>query len=219
MEVGVEQFNTVTDETSIVAQNDKVYVVLGEVEEVIGVWAETDVDRTNNLYTGGSFDGSKLTLGTPTTAGTRVVASYIQREGLNTVSVDWIVESCETRLRGKLFDEDNDYNLQNPTDLKEKMAREYWIVMSLINAYLLLNNVNMIQSDANISTFDFSTMSKLWGEGMSADALFNRWFMVLRDLEDTLFILDADASIFTEGQVEGYWKDEDMFVDWLTFRD
>ena len=103
----------------------------------------------------------------------------------------------------------------DPNDFLASGMRVYWQLLTLANAYLNMNNVNFIQSDANISLFNFQTMSKLWGEGMSTDALFNRLFQRIEQLRRKLIMYTTESSVYESPEGVDWWKDSSMFSDWL----
>jgi hypothetical protein len=85
----------------------------------------------------------------------------------------------------------------------------------MANAYLMLNNVNFVQSDANMALFNFQTMSKLWGEGMSTDSLFMRLYQRLDQIRKALFDLSHETSGYVYEDGVGLWANNNLITDWI----
>ena len=82
-EIGREQYIN-EEEVNIVGSNNKVYLQFQDVEDVVGVWLSSDIEKTGtNYWTGGSLDSRKgiVTLGTSLAPNTEVVVVYIRKNG------------------------------------------------------------------------------------------------------------------------------------------
>lgn len=214
MEIGTEQYNEAKDERRTVTISGKIWVLTGRIQEVIGVWGVNDGNRITNLATSGAHDGKAITLDVVQPAGTEVLAAYISKEGLNDVTAQIVIDWGHEEVLGEL--QDPDLNLFTPTTQIERLARVYWQMIVMYNAYLMLNNVNFVQSDGNISLFSYAQMSKLWGEGMSTDALFMRLDNKIGRVQKTLMLLTTSADVYVGPSYLDVWKDEDMLSDWLS---
>lgn len=214
MEIGNQQFHLNQDERRMVGNSNTIKTLFPRINEVIGVWLADDYEKTGTNYAiGGGSDQNTIYLGVPLPAGTEVSVSYIIADGLNDITAQTVIDWAEVEVKADLLDFTLD--LINPTTNEERTAAVYWEMLTMANAYLLLNNVNFVQSDANISMFNYQTMSKLWGEGMSTDALFNRLFQRISMVRNACFMLLSSASTFVSEEIQGFWKDDNMLTDWL----
>jgi len=213
MEIGTEQFNESIDERRSVTVSGKVYVIFGRIVDVIGVWDVDDGDRTINLASTGNHDKKSITLDVSRPAGTEVLVSYVDKDGLNDKTAQTVIDWAYSEVLADI--QDFELDLYDPSNPLETIMRTYWQMLTLYNAYLLMNNVNFIQSDGNISLFNYQQMSKLWGEGMSTDALFQRLLERIERVRRTAFNLSHDADVAVNPPWMDVWKDPDMLTDWI----
>lgn len=214
MEIGNKQFNQVIDERRLVGQNNSVKTLFQRIEQIIGVWLATDYDKSGtNYYSLGGNDGETIYLGTPLNAGTEIVCSYIVADGMNDVVAQRVIDWARWEVLADI--QDFTLNIDNPSTNIERVCKVYWEMLTMANAYLILNNVNFVQSDANMSLFNFQTMSKLWGEGMSTDALFMRLYQRLDQIRKALFDLSHELTgyVFEDGL--GLWANDNIITDWI----
>lgn len=216
MEIGQIQYNTFTDELRMVGSDDTVYTLFGRIVDVIGVWLMSDVVKASDLYgASGSNDGHRVKLGTATTPGTYVTVSYVIADGMNENAAKEMIDQAKYQVKLQLME--TDLNLDVPVTDFDHLARSYWIMLTLYGSYLLMNNVNFIQGDANLSLFNYQYSSKLWGEGMSTDALFMRLWVKLNELRKDLFMATDIANVYvSEGTTQSYWTDTSMLKGWLS---
>jgi len=214
MEIGNQQFHQVIDERRLVGQNDTVKPLFQRLEEVIGVWLATDYTKTGtNYFSSGGLDQTTIFLGSPLSAGTEVVCSYIVADGMNDVVAQRVIDWARWEVLADL--QDFTLNIDNPVTNMERVTKVYWEVLTMANAYLMLNNVNFVQSDANMALFNFQTMSKLWGEGMSTDALFMRLYQRLDQIRKALFDLSHEDSGYVYEDGVGLWANDEIITDWI----
>lgn len=214
MEIGNKQFNQVIDERRLVGQNNTVKTLFQRIEEVIGVWLGTDYAKTGtNYFSSGGLDQETIFLGTPLSAGTEVVCSYIVADGMNDIVAQRVIDWARWEVLADL--QDFTLNIDNPSTNMERVCRVYWEMLTMANAYLMLNNVNFVQSDANMALFNFQTMSKLWGEGMSTDALFMRLYQRLDQIRKALFDLSHEISGYVYEDGLGLWANDNNLTDWI----
>jgi hypothetical protein len=215
LEIGSKQFHQIIDERRLVGQNNTVKTLFQRIEEVIGVWLASDFDKSGtNYFTTGGNDKETIYLGAALPAGTEIVTSYIVADGLNDLSAQRMIDWARWEVLGEI--QDFTLNIDNPITNIERVCRVYWEMLTMANAYLLMNNVNFVQSDANMSlAFSYQTMSKLWGEGMSTDALFMRLYQRLEQIRKTLFDLSHASDGYQYENEVGLWEDPTIFNSWL----
>jgi hypothetical protein len=187
---------------------------LQRIEEVIGVWLATDYDKSGtNYFSSGGNDQETIYLGSPLAAGTEVVCSYIVADGLNDVAAQRMIDWSRWEVLAEM--QDFTLNIDNPVTNVERVCRVYWEMLAMANAYLLMSNVNFVQSDANMSLFNYQTMSKLWGEGMSTDALFVRLFQRLEQVRKSLFDLSHEVTGYAYEDDVGLWENDTVIEAWV----
>ena len=215
MEIGNRQFHQVIDERRLVGQNNAIKPLFQRIEEVIGVWLANDYTKSGiEYYSSGGNDQETIYLGTPLSAGTEVTCSYIVADGLNDTTAQRVIDWARWEVLAEL--QDFTLNIDNPITNIERVTKVYWEMLTMANAYLMLNNVNFIQSDANMALFNYQTMSKLWGEGMSTDALFVRLFQRLEQIRKSLFDLSHEESGYAYEEELGLWEDPTIISSWIT---
>lgn len=215
LEIGSKQFHQIIDERRMVGQNSTIKTLFQRIEEVIGVWLTTDFDKTGtNYFTSGGNDQETIYLGSSLDAGIEVVCSYIVADGLNDLSAQRMIDWARWEVLGEI--QDFTLNIDNPVTNIERVCRVYWEMLTMANAYLLMNNVNFVQSDANMSlAFSYQTMSKLWGEGMSTDALFMRLYQRLDQIRKVLYDLSHESSGYAYEDTLGLWQNDDVITSWI----
>jgi hypothetical protein len=215
LEIGNKQYHQIIDERRLVGQNDTVKTLFQRVQEVIGVWLASDYDKSGtNYFTSGGNDQETIYLGSALTPGTEVVCSYIVADGLNDVAAQRVIDWARWEVLGEL--QDFTLNIDNPVTNIERVCKVYWEMLTMANAYLLMNNVNFVQSDANMSLFNYQTMSKLWGEGMSTDALFMRLYQRLEQIRKVLFDLTHAADGYVYEDTLGLWENDNVIETWIS---
>jgi len=213
MEIGTQQFNLVREERRFVTAKKLVWTLFPNIVDVIGVFHLADKTKITNLAPSGAHDDNTITIEGSANAGDEVVCDYVVAEGLNDATAQTVIDWAKFEVIGEL--NDSSLDIVNGTSDIEQLARVYWQLNSMLYAYLMLNNVNFVQSDANIALFNFQTMSKLWGEGMSTDALFQRLMLKIDKTQRTLMMMTTDSDVFDDTTFTPFWRDENMFRDWL----
>ena len=65
-----------------------------------------------------------------------------------------------------------EYNFDDPQDDLDRFAKKVAHRLSVFHCMLILNSGNIIQSGYNFRLVDFEIQTKLWGEGMISQTLF-----------------------------------------------
>ena len=167
---------SVKDELVYPATLYKLYLPRTRILSVEGIWALTDDTHTGtNYYTGGGFDKSTgvVWLGSPLALLHQMVrVDYTWESG---VSDDTILHHLNgSRLfvinyTGIEFDYGK--ALTNLTKGAEAMA----LAGTILSCVLSVNGANVAQMGYNFRLDEFEIQTKLWGEGMIAEALFNQY--------------------------------------------
>ncbi len=215
LEIGSKQYHQIIDERRLVGKNDTIKTLFQRIQEVIGVWLATDYNKSEIDYSvSGGNDGETIYLGTALSAGTEIVTSYIVADGLTDSSAQRMIDWARWEVLGEI--QDFTLDIDNPITNIERVCRVYWEMLTMANAYLLMNNVNFVQSDANMSlAFSYQTMSKLWGEGMSTDALFMRLYQRLDQIRKVLYDLSHESDGYVYEDELGLWNNDAVMDSWL----
>jgi len=171
-EIGRTQHTVEFNEFQTTIGTDTVYVDYQDIAEVSGIWLVTDTDKSGtNYYTNGSYDGKfgKITLGTSApSADTEIIASYVRRIGLIDTEIAQHFTAAQAYVLVHIWDEfDFSDTLQNYNVL----GRETVYSLSSYWCLLALNMGNALQTGFNYRVEEFEIQTKLWGEGMIAEAL------------------------------------------------
>ncbi|KKN51948.1 hypothetical protein LCGC14_0617850 [marine sediment metagenome] len=216
LEIGSKQYHQIIDERRLVGKDDSIKTLFQRIQEVIGVWLATDYDKSGTDYSiSGGNDGETIYLGASLPAGTEIVTSYIVADGLTDLGAQRMIDWARWEVLGEI--QDFTLDIDNPVTNIERVCRVYWEMLTMANAYLLMNNVNFVQSDANMSlAFSYQTMSKLWGEGMSTDALFMRLYQRLDQIRKVLYDLSHESDGYVYEDSLGLWNNDAVMDSWLS---
>lgn len=193
---------TVQDEMVYPATLTSLFVSRIRIKDVIGVWIFTDDDHSGtNYYTGGGFSEStgKIWLGTTlvsTAAFVRV--SYTWESGVDDETIQWHLDSSKIWVINYTGIEfaygDASTNLQ-------KGAEAMAVAAAVLGAILTVNGANVAQMGYNFRLHEFEVQTKLWGEGMIAEALFGVyiqrvqwWLATLGKAGEVLLVNQPDTT-------------------------
>jgi len=122
-EIGREQHLVEEDEIQIAVSANTIYADYQEIVEVGGVWLSSDISKTTNLYTGGSFERKSgiITLGTPVSPSDEVIVLYARKHGLTDVEIQAHYDAAKVYVSFLLHYDD--YVFDNPTEDLDILAR------------------------------------------------------------------------------------------------
>lgn len=172
-EAGELRVMSIQDEMIYPATLSTLYVSRPRINSVIGVYLFDDNEHSGtNYYTGGGFDEStgKIWLGTPlvsTAAYARV--SYTWESGIDDETIQWHLDSSKTWVINYTGIE---FAYGDASTNLEKGAEAMAIAAAILGAVLTINGANVAQLGYNFRLHEFEVQTKLWGEGMIAEALF-----------------------------------------------
>lgn len=173
---GELRVNAVNDELVAPSDLTTIYLPRRRITKVGGVWLDTDADHAlTNYYTGGGFDANsgKIWLGTPLPTTSRYVrVDYTWESGINDDAI-WM------HLYGARNFTINwtgiDFTYGNCTTNRDRGAESMSIAGTMLASILTMNGANVAQLGYNFRLDEFEIQSKLWGEGMIAQALFKMY--------------------------------------------
>jgi len=168
--------------------NDEVlYTAFNDVMNIQGIWLDTDINHSGTNYYSGSTiypNEGKIVLTQALPVGQEeMLITYASRDGLSDDTIQANIEMAKQYLTVELWRATLDFsgasNLSN-------MAK--WSMFSLTTFYCLLsaNTGNAIQAGFNYRFEDFEIQTKLWGEGMIAETLLNKYEQRSKDMVDAL---------------------------------
>ena len=174
-EIGRVQYTVEIDEFTITIGTDTVYVDYQShflLCQRKGSWLTTDIDKSGtNYYTNGSFDAKfgKVTLGTSvSSANTEVLVTYVRRIGLIDAEVEQHFTASQAYISVHIWDE---FDITDTSINYNVLARETIYALSSYWCLLAMNMGNALQTGFNYRVEEFEIQTKLWGEGMIAEAL------------------------------------------------
>jgi len=185
-EIGNLQNTVEYDEYTVVASNDRIYLEFQGVIDVIGVWLASDIDKTGtNYFTGGSIDDVSgiITLGTSLQPNTEVVVTYVRQTGITDDLIALQFDGAKDYINKVMFYE---YEFDNPVESLDRFAKYVAYNLTAFYCMLTLNMGNAIQTGFNYKLEEFEMQTKLWGEGMISQALFEMYINNLNQLFNSL---------------------------------
>lgn len=172
-EAGELRVQTVPDELVYPATLNKLFVTRTRIKGVIGVWAFTDTDHTEtNYYTGGGFNSStgEIWLGTEVALTNQYLrVSYLWESGVDDDSIEWHLDESRNWVIQYTGVE---FTYGNTVAPIEKSAESMALAAAVLGCILTVNGANVAQLGYNFRLHEFEIQTKLWGEGMIAEALF-----------------------------------------------
>lgn len=203
-EMGNQQNIVVTDEVQYVVNDPSgsgTIVTDFPISVVNGAWLLTDPTFSGTNYVlDGTFDPfqSKIYLGTNPGIMQRLYISYVRSNGLLESRLTNLYESAKLYLEYDMgtgstytFSLSDNSNINKLATYTALAIAAYWAVLEL-------NTGNMIQAGYSFRLRDYDVQTKLWGEGMSAEALFMRFWqratllleVLKRTSGDWIYIVD-----------------------------
>lgn len=193
-EAGELRRQVIKDELVYPATLYKLYLPRTRILSVEGVYILTDDTHAGtNYYDGGGFGKSTgvVWLGSPlVTLNQMVRADYTWESG---ISDDTILHHLES---GKLYTINYTgitFDYGKATTNLTKGAEAMSLAVAMMACVLSVNGANVAQMGYNFRLDEFEIQTKLWGEGMIAEALFNqyakeyeKWKMALGKAGDVL---------------------------------
>jgi hypothetical protein len=193
-ELGTRQVNEIISPitTTLVSANR------GRIREVQGVWLLNDPTKVGtNYFLGGEFDSTsrRVQLGTPLpNAISDVRIAFTWESG---VADDVIAEHLTRNKVWVTGISGQEFEYGNTTTADEEYAENLAIAVTILSCILTINGANVAQMGYNFKIQEFEIQTKLWGEGMIAEALFNQYRMEIKRWEQALGI-DIRSAVATK---------------------
>lgn len=164
-----------------------IYVSRPRILSVEGVWIYTDSTHVlTNYYTGGGFDASKgkIWLGTPlVSAADFVRVSYSWESGLADETIQWHLDASRVWAINYTG---IDFIYGDAVTMLQQGCEALSLAAAILGCILSLNGANVAQMGYNFRLHEFEVQTKLWGEGMIAEALFGVYIQQIKWWLETL---------------------------------
>ena len=180
-DLGQLRFHVIKDEIQTPISTDTVTTLRRNVYAITGVYLATDIDHEGtDYYTGGSYQSRTglLTLGTElSNALDDVMITYTVMEGLQTDQIEVSLDEAEAYVEALV-------SLTYDWDALDinAVANQCRFALAALKCMWILNYPNAVQMGYNYRIGDFEVQTKLWGEGMIAQDLFNRLELHAKEL-------------------------------------
>lgn len=153
------------------------YADFSDTIDVAGVWLPDDIDHSGTNYASGATVYPKagtivLSQAIPLTY-KDVLITYATRDGLADDEIQFNIDIAKDYVQMELWETTLDYS---GSSTYEGMARSTMLTISAYFSLLAMNNSNAIQSGYNYRIAEFEIQTKLWGEGMIAETLLNKYW-------------------------------------------
>jgi len=154
-----------------------IYSDFSDIIDVAGVWLVDDITHSGTNYVSGATVYPKkgtieLIQAIPNTE-REVLITYATRDGLDDDEIQISIDMAKDYIQADLWEGSLDYS---GSSTYESMARHVMLQIGSYYALLSMNNSNAIQSGYNYRIAEFEIQTKLWGEGMIAETLLNKYW-------------------------------------------
>jgi len=154
-----------------------IYSDFSDTIDVAGVWLPDDITHSGTNYASGAVIYPKkgtivLSQAIPIEY-SDVMITYATRDGLSDEDISFNVEMAKGYIQMELWDNTMDYS---GASMYHNMARLVMLQIASYYSLLAMNNSNAIQSGYNYRIAEFEIQTKLWGEGMIAETLLNKYW-------------------------------------------
>lgn len=154
-----------------------VYADFSDLVDVAGVWLPDDLEHSGTNYASGATVYPKkgtIILGQAVPLEHKdILITYATRDGLSDSEIQFNVDISKSYVQMELWETTLDYS---GSSTYEGMARHTMLTIGAYFALLAMNNSNAIQSGYNYRIAEFEIQTKLWGEGMIAETLLNKYW-------------------------------------------
>lgn len=175
------------------------YADFSDIIDVAGVWLPDDIGHAGTNYVSGAVVYPKkgtIVLSQAIPSEHRdVLITYATRDGLSDEEIQFNIDISKDYVQMELWETTLDYS---GSSTYEGMARLCMLTISSYFSLLAMNNSNAIQSGYNYRIAEFEIQTKLWGEGMIAETLLNKYWERSQKMLNALkfFQSKPDAPIY-----------------------
>ncbi len=176
-----------------------IYTDFQDIMDVQHIRLVDDIDHTGTNFLQGSIvheKEGKIEVGLNLPAGTEeALITYATRDGLDDEAIQINIDMAKSYLQTELWRTTLDFS---GSSTYSNMAK--WTMCSVASYWsiLAMNSSNAIQSGYNYRIAEFEIQTKLWGEGMIAETLLNKYWERSTKMINALKIFESnpEAPIF-----------------------
>lgn len=182
-EVGVRQMR---DEIIPPTSAYLVYANRRRVRDIQGVWLLTDTTHAlTNYYTGGGFDPESGEIRLGSSLPSLVSDVRVDFSWESGIDDDAIQSHLDTSRRWAIGYTNVEFNYNDNSTEEKRRVEDLAIARTVVLCILTINGANVAQFGYNFRLGDFEIQSKLWGEGMIAQALFQLYVNMYEEAKQT----------------------------------
>jgi len=213
-----------------VRDNDLYYIFQGQTGAVVytdhqdlidvaGIWEGNDITNSGTNYISGATiypaQGKIELLQTLPSDVKEVLVTYAATQGLSDVQIQINLDIAQNFMIGELYADSLNF-ASGSTSTYDNMVRYCMLTIASYFSLLAINNSNAIQSGFNYRLGDFEIQTKLWGEGMIAETLLNKYWERSQKMLDALKLYQSkpNAPVFVINRTKSripYNKDPMIF--------
>ena len=176
-QAGRQNISVRDDDIVPIFHRQTIYADFSDLVDVDGVWLVEDHTHSGTNYVSGATVYPKkgvIELAGSVPDGEReVLITYATRDGLEDDEIQISIDMAKDFIQADLWETTLDYS---GSSTYESMARHVMLQIGSYYALLSMNNSNAIQSGYNYRIAEFEIQTKLWGEGMIAETLLNKYW-------------------------------------------
>ena len=189
------------DEYQISKGKDTIYTDYGNIIGVDGVWLASDTEHSGTNYgLSGTYNplNRTVTLTNDLPAlNTPVLITYARSVGLSDSQIELAINSSEIKVMNELMDFDFTFTMSTNIG---KVGLYLVYFLAHLEAIHIMNTGNAVQGGFSYMMNQLQVNTKLWGEGMSAEALIN--FYVKRCKEMMTYLKFNSGPLATFGALD-----------------
>lgn len=175
------------------------YTDFQDVMDIQHIRLVSDLDYSGTNFLSGSVIDPKegrVDMGQSLPVNTvEIMVTYATRDGLDDETIQLNIDMSKVYLQAELWKQTLDYS---GSSTYEELAK--WTMLSIATYWsiLTINSSNAIQSGYNYRIAEFEIQTKLWGEGMIAETLLNKYWERSMNMVKAmkLFESNPDAPIY-----------------------
>jgi len=197
-----------------------IYTDFQDIIDVAGLWKPDDVYNSGTNYLSGASiypEEGRITFPTNLTGWdvtlNEGLITYAHIQGLTDQQIQLNVNIAESYVQMELWEDSINFS---GTATFEIFANHTMCTIAAYYSLMAINSSNAIQSGYNYRLGDFEIQTKLWGEGMIAETLLNKYWERSQKMIDALKLYQAkpDVPVFVINRKKSripYNKDYSIF--------
>jgi len=176
-----------------------IYTDFQDIIDVSGLWLSSDIFNSGTNYLSGASiypEEGRITMPTNITGWdetqTEALITYAHIQGLTDQQIQLNINIAESYVQMELWEDSINFS---GTATYEVFANHTMCTIAAYYSLMAINSSNAIQSGYNYRLGDFEIQTKLWGEGMIAETLLNKYWERSQKMIDALKYYQAKPSV------------------------